>query len=116
MPIRSGLKEHVDYVIISKDMWEIFTHLYEHYCFKRFLSEGLDGKKVEVYLFEELKNFEVVQLQLPQYKPLSKDFLEVLSKHVRELVVEINNNPAGISGSYTSYNNFSKDNIEMWIL
>jgi hypothetical protein len=99
----------------------------------RFLSEGLDGKKVEVYLFrikalivynqtlrdiehEELKNFEVVQLQLPQYKPLSKDFLEVLSKHVRELVVEINNNPAGISGSYTSYNNFSKDNIEMWIL
>jgi hypothetical protein len=65
---------------------------------------------------EELKNFEVVQLQLPQYKPLSKDFLEVLSKHVRELVVEINNNPAGISGSYTSYNNFSKDNIEMWIL
>jgi hypothetical protein len=61
-------------------------------------------------------NFEKFQLQLPQYQPLSNDFIGLLSTQVKESVNENNSNPAGIGGHYSSYNSFSKDSIEIWVL
>lgn len=91
-PIRPGLKEHTDYEIISREQWEIFTHNFQHYVLKRYLAEGLDGKKVEVYFFrvraillynqalrdienERLKKYLTVEVQFPHYKPLTEEFM-----------------------------------------
>lgn len=49
--LKPGLKEHVDYVLISTDMWNIFVDNFEHYNFKRYLTKTRDGKKVEVYFY-----------------------------------------------------------------
>lgn len=123
--LRAQLKEHVDYELVSGEMWQLVSSYSEHITVQRFMEKTADGKKVEVHyrripaavVFNEymrdiekeyITAFQRVNLQLPQYRVLEPELLHHLSSRVKAYVKKA-------FGAIVSVVDFTIDDLKAWL-